>query len=143
MFIRRKFFRRFRKANGLEIARLYCAVLLSSSRQNDRKTKSTVYLMTIQCGSALELRPPLCTPIIRHHSIRVHNIFKMRFIPTEPHLNVLHLFCYPITNINRMNFEFTDLNYISTTILHQIIFHRPNNYYCNTTFKYHGLVKLS
>jgi len=66
--------------------------------------------MTIQSGSALELRPPLRTPIIRHHGICVHNIFKMHFIPTEAHLNILHLFRYPITNINRMNFEFTDLN---------------------------------
>lgn len=61
--------------------------------------------MTIQSGSALELRLSLRTPIIRHHGIRVHNIFKIRFILAEAHLNVLHLFRYPITNINRMNFE--------------------------------------
>lgn len=96
--------------------------------------------MTIQSGRALELRQPLRTPIIPHHGIRGHNIFKMHFIPTEAHLNVLHLFRYPITNINRIHrfkLHFYD------NIASNIIFRRPNNYYRNTTFKYHGLVKLS
>jgi len=41
-------------------------------------------------------------------------IFEMRFIPVEANLNVLHLFDYPITNTNRIDFKFTDLNYVST-----------------------------